>query len=57
MSHHDGLLQMRQSRLPFDIALKSLEPFEYVQRGLSFSYVGMRIHFTRNDFGVLIGGY
>merc|ERR1712051_171217 len=55
--HHDGLLHMRQSRLPFDISLESLEPFEYVQRGLTFSYAGMRIHFTRNDFGVLIGGY
>ena len=57
VSHHDGLLHMRQSRLPFDITLESLEPFEYVQRGLTFSYAGMRIHFTRNDFGVLIGGY
>ena len=57
VSHHDGLLHMRQYRLPFDIALESLEPFEYVQRGLNYSYTGMRLHLTRNDIGILIGGY
>ena len=57
VSHHDGLLHMRQSIIPFDIALESLEPFEYVQRGLNYSYAGMRLHLTRNDFGLLIGGY
>ena len=57
VKYNEGLLHMKQSRLPFDISLESLEPFEYVQRGLTFSYAGMRIHFTRNDFGVLIGGY
>ena len=46
-----------QSHLPFDIVLESLEPFEYAEGKYLFSYVGMRLHLTRNDFGVLIGGY
>ena len=57
VKYNEGLLHMKQSRLPFDISLESLEPFEYVQGGYKYSYAGMRLHFTRNDFGVLIGGY
>ena len=57
VSHDAGLLHMKQSRLPFDIELESLEPFEYAEGKYIFSYVGMRLHLTRNDFGVLIGGY
>jgi hypothetical protein len=57
VSHDEGLLHMKQSRLPFDISLESLKPFEYVEGGMKYSYAGMRIHLTRNDFGVLIGGY
>ena len=57
LSYGEGLLLMKQSRLPFDIALESLESFEYIQVGIKLSYAGMRIYLTRNDFGVLIGGY
>ena len=57
LSYGEGLLHMKQSRLPFDIALESLESFEYIQGGYKLSYAGMRIYLTRNDFGVLIGGY
>ena len=57
VSHDEGLLHMKQSRLPFDISLESLESFVYVQRGYPFSYTAMRLHLTRNDFGILIGGY
>ena len=57
VSHDEGLLHMKQSRLPFHIALESLESFEYIQGGYKLSYAGMRIYLTRNDFGVLIGGY
>ena len=57
VSHDEGLLRMKQSRLPFDISLESLKPFEYIQGGMRYSYAGMRLHLTRNDFGVLIGGY
>ena len=57
VSHDEGLLHMEQSHLPFDIVLESLEPFEYAEGKYLFSYVGMRLHLTRNDFGVLIGGY
>ena len=57
VSHDEGILRMKQSRLPFDIALESLEPFEISEGKYKFSYAGMRLHLTRNDFGVLIGGY
>ena len=57
VKYNEGLLHMKQSRLPFDISLESLEPFEYVQGGYKYSYAGMSLHLTRNDFGVLIGGY
>ena len=55
--HDEGLLHMKQSRLPFDIALESLESFEFTEGKYTFSYAGMRLHLTRNDFGILIGGY
>ena len=55
--HNEGLLIMKQSRLPFDIALESLESFEFTEGKYTFSYTGMRLHLTRNNFGILIGGY
>ena len=57
VSHDEGLLQIEQTRLPFEIALESLEPFEYIEGEYKYSYAGMRLHLTRNDFGTLIGGY
>ena len=57
VSHDEGLLHMKQTRLPFDIALESLESFENIEGEYKYSYAGIRIHLTRNDFGVLIGGY
>ena len=57
LSYGEEMLHIKQSRLPFDITLESLESFEHIQGGSTFSYAGMRIYLTRNDFGVLIGGY
>ena len=57
VNYNEGLLSVKQSCLPFDISLESLEPFEYIQGGMKYSYAGIRLHLTRNDFGVLIGGY
>ena len=57
VNHDDGLLHMEKTHLPFDIELESLESFEYVEGDFKYSYARMRIHLTRNDFGVLIGGY
>ena len=57
LSNDEGLLNMKQSHLPFDIALESLKSFEHVRGEYKYSYVGIRIHLTRNNFGVLIGGY
>ena len=57
VSHDHGLLHVEQAHLPFDIELESLEPFEYIEGEYKYSYAGIRIHLTRNNFGVLIGGY
>ena len=53
----EGVLNIKQARLPFDIALESLKPFGVVSSGHNYSSTGMRIHFTRNTFGLLVGGY
>jgi hypothetical protein len=58
VNYGDGLLQISQSRLPFDISLESLAPFEYLHLdGYNYSYTGIRIHLSRNNFAWLIGGY
>ena len=53
----EGVLNIKQARLPFDIALESLKPFGVLSSGHNYSSTGMRIHFTRNTFGLLVGGY
>ena len=57
MSYGEGRLLLNQSRLPFDISLESLKPFLFSRIGYNFSHTGMRIHLSRNDFALLIGGY
>ena len=52
-------MQHINKHLSFDELSVEMEErsYEYVQGGYKYSYAGMRLHFTRNDFGVLIGGY
>ena len=52
-----GLIKLPQSRLPFDISLESLEPFNLTFDDSNHSTAGMRLHFIRNDFGQIFGGY
>ena len=51
------LIQVEQSRLPFDITLESQETFTVFEAGYNYSYAGMRIHLKRNSLGLLIGGF
>ena len=41
MKYGEGLLKIDQTRLPFDISLESLEPYEFFQAG--FTYVGIHL--------------
>ena len=52
-----GLLRLDDTELPFDVSIESLEPFDHFQAGFNYSFTGMRIHLSRNEFGQLIGGY
>ena len=52
-----GHLKMEKLSLPFDVSLESVEPFYHFQAGFTYSFTGMKIYLTRNDFGQLIGGY
>ena len=52
-----GLLRLDDTGLPFDVSIESLEPFDHFQAGFNYSFTGMRIHLSRNEFGQLIGGY
>ena len=49
VKHGQGLINLPESRLPFDISLESLEPFTINFDGYIHSSAGMRIHFVRND--------
>ena len=57
IKHGEGVLSIEQARLPFNIALESLKPFNVLSSGYNYSSTGMRIHFKRNTFGLLVGGY
>ena len=57
INYGGGRLLLNQTRLPFDISLESLKPFLFSRIGYNFSHTGMRIHLSRNDFALLIGGY
>ena len=43
------------TKIPFDISLESLKPYENFQAGFNYSTTGMRIHLIRNNFDELIG--
>ena len=53
----EGKIDFNQHRLPFDISIESLEPFMVVDDDYNYSSAGMRLFFTRNEFGLLMGGY
>ena len=53
----EGPLNFNPSRLAFNISLESLKEFEFSQAGYKYSFTGMRITMTRNNYGLLIGGY
>ena len=55
--HGEGKIDFNQHRLPFDISMESLEPFMVVDDDYNYSSAGMRLFFTRNEFGLLMGGY
>ena len=57
VKYGQGLIHFPQSRLPFDISLESLKPFNISIDGSEHSSAGMRLHFARNDFGQIFGGY
>ena len=57
INYGEGFLHVKQSRLPFSISLESLKPFDHYEIGFNYSYAGMRIHFSRNSIGQLLGGY
>jgi hypothetical protein len=53
----EGPLNFNPSRLAFNVSLESLKEFEFSQAGYKYSFIGMRITLTRNNYGLLIGGY
>ena len=57
MKYGEGLLKMEQKRLPFDISLQSLEPYEHFQAGFTYSFTSMKINFKRNQIGLLFGSF
>lgn len=50
-------LNIKQSRLPFEIKVASLESFEKFENGYNYSSAGMKIYLTRNDLGLLLGSF
>ena len=54
---YKGMLKLDDTGLPFDVSIESLEPFAHFQAGFNYSFTGMRIYLSRNEFGQLIGGY
>ena len=53
----EGPITFIPTRLPFSVSLDSLEEHKYFQAGEVYSFVGMRIRLTRNNMGLLVGGY
>jgi hypothetical protein len=53
----EGPLEIETNRLPFFISLESLQEHIFTQAGYDYSFVGMKMTLTRNNFGLLIGGY
>ena len=52
-----GPINFNPTRLPFNVSLKSNDEYEFFQAGYHYSFVGMRITLTRNNLGLLLGGY
>ena len=50
-------VSVTQNRLPFEISLICLEPFVHFEAGFNHSHAGIEIHFSRNNFRTLIGGF
>ena len=57
VKYGDSYRSFNQSRIPFLILLESLKSFQHFEGGWNYSYTGMRIFLTRNDLGLLIGGF
>ena len=53
----EGLLYLDESYLPFDIYLESKMPFEVELAGMWYSFTGMKITLTRNNFDELQGSF
>ena len=57
VNYGEGALHIKQNRLPFSVSLESVKPFNDYEFGYNYSYAGMRIRFSRQDIGQLLGGY
>ena len=55
--HGEGPIHFNPSRLPFLVSLEGLKEYRFFQAGYYYSFVGMRITLSRNNFGLLVGGY
>ena len=55
--HGEGPIYFTPTRLPFFVSLEGLKEHRFFQAGYYYSFVGMRITLTRNNFGLLVGGY
>ena len=53
----EGPIIFDHTRLPFNVSLESVREYEFSQAGYQYSFVGMRISLTRNNFGLLVGSY
>ena len=50
-------MELEQSVLPFDITVESLDTFVKFIDGFNISHAGMKIRFSRNNLGLLLGGF
>ena len=53
----EGPIIFDHNRLPFNVSLEANDEYKFFQAGYHYSFVGMRITLTRNNLGLLIGGY
>ena len=52
-----NLQKVQQSRLPFKITMESLDEFHIFEDGYNYSFTGIKLVFTRNNLGLLAGGF
>ena len=57
LQNQEESLNIKQPHFPFDIKLEILKPNLIPIFGLNYSAAGMRIHFKRNSFSLLTGGF